>query len=603
MNSSNEGDEINSSLDSQTINLEIDFPASKKKKTTNKGQKNGKWWPFFNSKKDLKGNIIHCCKKCNKESLPQNFKRHVERCDKESFNKILTGPTGKIDPPLSEFDRKKFVLYILKTILKEALPFTKFCNSEDFIYALKILNSSIEGISVDYLKKTLEKVVKKMKESVKIEIKENQPKFICLNSDLWSSLKKEEFLALSMTYINRNYERFTRIISIVNLDDFHLNGENIKTYFIKIYEEMEIQNIRKCHVTDQGGNLRSCITNHLEEEYYRCGCHLVQLILKKGFKKINDWMNPFYNLILFFKDRIPKSYLKNIFQIHEDDPLNVILDNDTRWNGTYLALKRLLEIYSKIEEALQHCNADSQLKNSRDIPRNLSARELKELKILVDFLEPFYTVTKFLEQQERVYISHVLVSFKTLLKHSQNQKMKEFKNFQEFIENEIKQIIISIPLTYKIGIYFNPSLRERLLNENEVLEIKNFLMKEYTYIEQVTSMIPSGIDRLNNIFKSDSSEEEESWEEFSKYESMGWNKEIYSDPLSFWKLQQKYLPNLSEIAKDYLCISTSSANIERLWSKAESVVTPVRSNLKPETIVEILFSMANMDLFPLFLNE
>ena len=50
------------------------------------------------------------------------------------------------------------------------------------------------------------------------------------------------------------------------------------------------------------------------------------------------------------------------------------------------------------------------------------------------------------------------------------------------------------------------------------------------------------------------------------------NKEIYSDPLSFWKLQQKYLPNLSEIAKDYLCISTSSANIERLWNKAESVV-------------------------------
>ena len=78
MNSGNEGDEINSSLDSQTINLEIDFPASKKKKTTNKGQKNGKWWPFFNSKKDLKGNIIHCCKKYNKESLPQNFKRHVE---------------------------------------------------------------------------------------------------------------------------------------------------------------------------------------------------------------------------------------------------------------------------------------------------------------------------------------------------------------------------------------------------------------------------------------------------------------------------------------------------------------------------------------------
>ena len=43
-------------------------------------------------------------------------------------------------------------------------------------------------------------------------------------------------------------------------------------------------------------------------------------------------------------------------------------------------------------------------------------------------------------------------------------------------------------------------------------------MKEYTYIKPVTSMISFKIEYLNNIFKSDSSEEEESWGKFSKYE-------------------------------------------------------------------------------------
>ena len=122
-------------------------------------------------------------------------------------------------------------------------------------------------------------------------------------------------------------------------------------------------------------------------------------------------------------------------------------------------------------------------------------------------------------------------------------------------------------------------------------------MNEYEYVE-LEKKTTKGIDRLNEIFHSDSSDDDFSWEEFSEYEKMMWTKDIYSDPVDFWKNQEKYLPNLSLIAKDYLCISSSSANIERLWSKAEKVVTPSRSKLKPENVENILIVMSNMDFFP-----
>jgi thiol-disulfide isomerase/thioredoxin len=63
------------------------------------------------------------------------------------------------------------------------------------------------------------------------------------------------------------------------MDDFHLNGSNIKEYYLQIYKDYNIENWRKAHVTDQGANLKKCI-NELMEEYYRCGCHLIQLLKK-----------------------------------------------------------------------------------------------------------------------------------------------------------------------------------------------------------------------------------------------------------------------------------------------------------------------------------
>ena len=201
-----------------------------------------------------------------------------------------------------------------------------------------------------------------------------------------------------------------------------------------------------------------------------------------------------------------------------------------------------------------------------------------------------------MEGQDGNCISHVYVSFVTLLKFSKGKKLEKFKDLKNIIEQETKEIIDTIPVCYKVAVYLNPSLRNKCLTENEQKAIKEWIMSEYEYVE-LEKKNTNGIDRLNEIFHSDSSDDDSSWEEFSKYEKMIWTKDIYSDPVDFWKNQEKYLPNLSLIAKDYLCISSSSANIERLWSKAEKVVTPSRSKLKPENVENIFIVMSNMDFF------
>lgn len=462
-----------------TSNLNITPPQAQLSPNTLKknSKKTSKFWKCFTKKE---GSEKACCNKCFQEVFTQKMGPHLEKCDFKSFEELNQGPTGKIDEKLTEKERKQYCLSLLKTILKKSLPFS-LASSSEFIHSQKILNSSVEGVSLEYLKSLLDSLVSKMKEFIKEELK--QAVFICLNSDLWSSIVKDEYLAISATYITKDFQKITRILDVLCVDDIHISGKNLSYYFTKVYADYGIENLRKCHVTDQGSNLKNCIKEELKEEYYKCGCHWIQLPIKKGIKLIENWEKKIRNLILFFNNRVPKRHLESVFKLIDEDPLYLIIDNETRWNSTYISFKRVLEIYVHIEKAIDHCNLDDELK--RDVPIKLTKKELSELKSLIEFLEPFFTLTKLFEGNESNNISHVLIGLKMIIKHLKRwndsvfMKNTEFKAMKERITNEFKEMFETIPLCYKIACYFNPSLRDQLLTTEDKKLIKKFIQEEY----------------------------------------------------------------------------------------------------------------------------
>ncbi len=104
------------------------------------------------------------CKLCQKnEKFIGNKKRHIKNHHTKHFNEEEKGPTGKIDRELDKNERKLYLLEILRITLEKSLPFSTFCESTVFLKSQKILNSTITGISIDMIKKTLKSVIKKMK--------------------------------------------------------------------------------------------------------------------------------------------------------------------------------------------------------------------------------------------------------------------------------------------------------------------------------------------------------------------------------------------------------------------------------------------------------
>ena len=66
------------------------------------------------------------------------------------------------------------------------------------------------------------------------------------------------------------------------------------------------------------------------------------------------------------------------------------------------------------------------------------------------------------------------------------------------------------------------------------------------------------------------------------------------NPMNWWLLNGKYYPNMSMLAKKYLCITATSVPSEQLFSKAGELVSHKRSCLQPKNVNMLLFLNQNI---------
>ena len=70
--------------------------------------------------------------------------------------------------------------------------------------------------------------------------------------------------------------------------------------------------------------------------------------------------------------------------------------------------------------------------------------------------------------------------------------------------------------------------------------------------------------------------------------------ELDKDPLQWWQLKEAQYPNLSKLAKKYLCIQATSASSERVFSIAGLISDDRQSRISPEKLDKVIFLHNNM---------
>ena len=144
--------------------------------------------------------------------------------------------------------------------------------------------------------------------------------------------------------VRREMKLNKALISIELLPNPH-TSENIKNCLNAILESWNLKDKCFAATTDNGANVKKAISL-MNIENIGCAAHTLHLSVTKGLAPLKQLIKRVNNLIHFFA-LSPKQMgrLKNA-QEERGYPkiLEIIQDVRTRWNSSYLAWKRLLEL-------------------------------------------------------------------------------------------------------------------------------------------------------------------------------------------------------------------------------------------------------------------
>lgn len=146
-------------------------------------------------------------------------------------------------------------------------------------------------------------------------------------------------------------------------------------------------------------------------------------------------------------------------------------------------------------------------------------------------------------------------------------------------------------MLHKVGVFLNPHQKSM-----KALDIA-WRQEVDTYIADTIDDVPLASLRdepppkqARSLFDEFDDEDENTSTscEIERYKQMKLNGEIYTCPVTFWKVNESSYPGLAKIAKKTFAAMGSSAPSERVFSLAGHVISKRRSKLKPDIVDDIL---------------
>ncbi len=185
---------------------------------------------------------------------------------------------------------------------------------------------------------------------------------IHLTTDLWIARSNHGYIGVTATWLASDFT-FYEVLLTCNYLEYPHTGEVINDELYQIIEQWHLTNTVFTIASDNGSNMIKGINllNQSLSSIKRqpCAAHTLQLSVKEGLKYCKSIHQRIKNLQKFFRlpkqaQRLRKAQLEinehNIFVNENSEvptsPLDVLTDTKTRWNSTFIARKRILELHN-----------------------------------------------------------------------------------------------------------------------------------------------------------------------------------------------------------------------------------------------------------------
>ncbi|XP_060790843.1 zinc finger BED domain-containing protein 4-like [Neoarius graeffei] len=292
----------------------------------------------------------------------------------------------------------------------------------------------------------------------------------------------------------------------------------------------------------------------------------------------------------------------------------LVTESPTRWGSRQKMVERMLEQQEAIAQVL---GADK--KTRQLVP---AWQEIEVLESVHGALNTLLEFTDSLSSENYVSVSYLkpmLQLFRTqILKPAddETQLTKELKmtvmsyldeKYTDPITEELLDIATLVDPHFKVQ-YINPENIDaiKMRAVSEMLEdLSTSVRTEEAAPEQAEAgdaAVPPPLKKqkksLGSFFKKSHSSPELNDRERVESELenylMAADADSETDPLQWWKINERNFPRLSCLAKRYLCIPATSTPSERVFSTGGNIVTCHRAALKPETVDRLVFLACNL---------
>ena len=229
---------------------------------------------------------------------------------------------------------------------------------------------------------------------------------VALTSDNWSGNAKEDYISIVAHYVNADWELQKKVIGLRLIEVKH-TGENIAERIAAVVDEFGLTD-KVFSITLDNASSNFKAMNELTPLFasylgpnpspepqdpsnrtyslvlQRCACHIINLIVKSGLKRLKPYLEDFRTAINFLNSSNQSiAMFKNYCVAQGVRPRKFALDMDVRWNSTYLMLKHLLP-YGQVFTVFINSNYGSSL---------LSTNHWCVAGKILEFLELFHDST------------------------------------------------------------------------------------------------------------------------------------------------------------------------------------------------------------------
>lgn len=248
----------------------------------------------------------------------------------------------------------------------------------------------------------------------------------------------------------------------------------------------------------------------------------------------------------------------------------------------------------------------------------LTWQDVEVLQSIDKALSPLSSLTDLLSGEDYVTVSAVLPLIDlivTKLSKEHDDDTPLTKDIKKAIREDLcgRNQEESAQELLRFAMFIDPRFKTKHMSTFDISTVKQKIMDEYLLVEldshlEQTSQLsesqpPSKRRNLGTLFKENEipapapiepgTTEEVMNSEFRSYCESS-RLDFEADPLEWWKSNGLTFPNLSKFATKYLCVMATSSSSERLFSRSGNILSPSRSNMKPDMLNMLTFLSKNL---------